>query len=75
MSSICWAQTSSLAEVGRPDQRLIHHSDNDWQYLAIRCRECLEEAGIEPSVDSVGDSYDDAVAENRDWLNWYYNPL
>jgi transposase InsO family protein len=55
MSSICWAQTSSLAEVGRPDQRLIHHSDNDWQYLAIRCRECLEEAGIEPSVDSVGD--------------------
>ena len=43
--------------------RLIAHSDRGAQYLAIRYTERLAEAGIEPSVGSVGDSYDNALAE------------
>ena len=42
---------------------LIHHSDRGGQYLSIRYTERLAEAGIEPSVGSVGDSYDHALAE------------
>ena len=42
---------------------LVHHSDRGSQYLAIRYTERLAEAGIEPSVGSVGDSYDNALAE------------
>jgi len=42
---------------------LIHHSDRGVQYLSIRYTERLKEAGIEPSVGSVGDSYDNALAE------------
>ena len=42
---------------------LVHHSDRGVQYLAIRYTERLAEAGIEPSVGSVGDSYDNALAE------------
>ena len=41
---------------------LIHHSDRGVQYLLIRCAERLQEAGIEPSVGSAGDSYDNALA-------------
>ena len=48
----------------RPDtNRLVHHSDRGVQYLSIRYTERLGEAGIEPSVGSVGDSYDNALAE------------
>lgn len=43
---------------------LIHHSDRGVQYLSIRYTERLREAGIEPSVGSVGDSYDNAMAES-----------
>ncbi len=43
--------------------KLIHHSDRGSQYLAIRYAERLVEAGIDPSVGSVGDSYDNALAE------------
>ena len=42
---------------------LIHHSDRGVQYLSIRYTERLLEAGIESSVGSVGDSYDNALAE------------
>ncbi len=42
---------------------LIHHSDRGVQYLSIRYTERLAEAGVEPSVGSVGDSYDNALAE------------
>jgi putative transposase len=42
---------------------LIHHSDRGAQYLSIRYSERLDEAGIAPSVGSVGDSYDNAFAE------------
>ena len=42
---------------------LIHHSDRGKQYVSIRYTERLRDAGIEPSVGSVGDSYDNALAE------------
>lgn len=47
-----------------PDQELVHHSDRGTQYLSIRYTERLAEAGIEPSVGSAGDSYDNALAES-----------
>ena len=48
----------------RPDtERLVHHSDRGVQYLSIRYTERLAEAGIEPPVGSVGDSYGNALAE------------
>jgi len=43
---------------------LVHHSDRGSQYLSIRYTERLAEAGIEASVGSVGDSYDNALAES-----------
>ncbi len=44
--------------------RLVHHSDQGVQYLSIRYTERLAEAGIEPSVGSRGDAYDNAMAES-----------
>ena len=54
----------------RPMQEgsLIHHSDRGSQYVSIRYTERLAEAGIEPSVGSVGDSYDNALAETINGL-------
>lgn len=43
---------------------LIHHSDRGSQYLAIKYTERLADAGIDGSVGSVGDSYDNAMAES-----------
>jgi len=43
---------------------LVHHSDRGVQYLSIRYTERLAAAGVEPSVGSVGDSYDNALAES-----------
>jgi len=43
---------------------LVHHSDRGSQYLSIRYTERLAEAGIDASVGSVGDSYDNALAES-----------
>ena len=47
---------------------LIHHSDRGSQYVSIRYTERLGEAGIEPSVGSRGDSYDNALAETINGL-------
>jgi len=47
---------------------LIHHSDRGSQYVSIRYSERLAEAGIEPSVGSTGDSYDNALAETINGL-------
>ena len=48
----------------RPEtQGLVHHSDRGSQYLSIRYSERLAQAGVEPSVGSVGDSYDNPLAE------------
>jgi putative transposase len=47
---------------------LVHHSDRGSQYVSIRYSERLSEAGIEPSVGSTGDSYDNALAETINGL-------
>jgi len=53
----------------RPLHRgLVHHSDRGSQYVSIKYTERLAEAGIEPSVGSVGDSYDNALAESINGL-------
>ena len=47
-----------------PEDTLVHHSDRGVQYVSTRYTERLAEAGIEPSVGSRGDSYDNALAES-----------
>jgi transposase InsO family protein len=47
---------------------LIHHSDRGSQYVSIRYSERLAQAGVEPSVGSKGDSYDNALAETINGL-------
>ena len=47
---------------------VIHHSDRGSQYLSIRYTERLTEAGFNASVGSVGDSYDNALAETINGL-------
>ncbi|PWB83207.1 MAG: IS3 family transposase [Methylocystaceae bacterium] len=47
---------------------LVHHSDRGVQYVSIKYTERLTEAGVEPSVGSVGDSYDNALAETINGL-------
>ncbi|MFK3741658.1 IS3 family transposase [Massilia sp. TN1-12] len=47
---------------------LVHHSDRGSQYVSIKYSERLAEAGIEPSVGSKGDSYDNALAETINGL-------
>jgi transposase InsO family protein len=47
---------------------LVHHSDRGSQYVSINYTERLVDAGIEPSVGSVGDSYDNALAETINGL-------
>ncbi len=49
-------------------ESLVHHSDRGSQYVSIRYTERLAEAGIEPSVGSRGDSYDNALAETINGL-------
>ncbi len=60
-----WRSTrwSRRCTIGRLDGPLVHHSDRGVQYLSIRYTDRLAEAGIEPSVGSRGDSYDNALAE------------
>jgi putative transposase len=50
------------------DGSLVHHSDRGSQYVSIRYSERLAEAGVEPSVGSKGDSYDNALAETINGL-------
>ena len=56
---------SGPGQIEQPaEQRLVgHHSDRGSQYVSIKYTERLADAGIEPSVGSVGDSYDSALAE------------
>ena len=51
-----------------PDDGLIHHSDRGVQYLAMNYTQRLAEADLVPSVGSVGDSYDNALAETINGL-------
>jgi len=56
------------ARRGQLDAQIVHHSDRGSQYVSIRYTERLTEAGIEPSVGSKGDSYDNALAESINGL-------
>jgi putative transposase len=53
---------------GGPLDGLVHHSDRGSQYTSIRYTERLIEVGATPSVGSVGDSYDNALAESVNGL-------
>ena len=52
---------------GKP-KGVIHHSDRGSQYVSIRYSERLSDAGFNASVGSVGDSYDNALAETINGL-------
>ncbi len=56
------------ARMGRGTPRPIHHSDRGVQYLSVRYTDRLGEAGLQPSVGRVGDSYDNALAETINGL-------
>jgi transposase InsO family protein len=62
------ALEQALRDRRPPRSGLIHHSDRGSQYVSIKYTERLAEAGIEPSVGSVGDSYDNALAETINGL-------
>jgi putative transposase len=71
MRTDCVLNTLEQALYERQPQRsdqLVHHSDRGVQYVSIRYTERLTEAGIEPSVGSRGDSYDNALAETLNGL-------
>lgn len=52
----------------RRPTKLIHHSDRGVQYTCVKYSKRLEEAGVQASVGSVGDSYDNALAETINGL-------
>ena len=52
----------------KPNQQLVHHSDRGSQYLSIKYTERLAQAGVDASVGSVGNSYDNALAETINGL-------
>lgn len=54
--------------MGNDDKGLTHHSDRGRQYVSVKYTERLDEAGIQPSVGSKGDSYDNALAETINGL-------
>ncbi len=61
-------ELSRVFELASKRPRTIHHSDRGAQYVSIRYSERLADAGIEPSVGSRGDSYDNAPAETINGL-------
>src|SRR2546430_6087507 len=65
--SMRWSRALYDRPIGA-SERLVHHSDRGVQYLSIKYTERLAEAGIEPSVGSIGDSYDNALAETINGL-------
>ena len=58
------ALNQAICQRQPPRAGLIHHSDRGAQYLSIKYTERLTQEGIDPSVGSVGDSYDNALAES-----------
>ena len=58
------ALNQAICQRAPSHEGLIHHSDRGSQYLSIKYTERLIETGIQPSVGSVGDSYDNAMAES-----------
>jgi transposase InsO family protein len=70
MRASCSTPSSRRSTSGGPSRGggLVHHSDRGSQYVSIKYTERLAKAGIEPSVGSVGDSYDNALAETINGL-------
>ena len=68
MTTIGTRTGSSLARRLQGSAGLIRHSDRGSQYVSIRYTERLAEAGVEPSVGSVGDSYDNTLAKTINGL-------
>ena len=58
------ALNQAICQRAPAEAGLTHHSDRDSQYLSITYTDRLAEEGIDPSVGSVGDSYDNALAES-----------
>ena len=59
----------ALTTAGRiHGNQLIHHSDRGSQYVSLKYSTALTESGIRPSVGTVGDSYDNALAETVNGL-------
>ncbi|MFF3733385.1 IS3 family transposase [Streptomyces sp. NPDC002476] len=63
LTTLEYALASREVEPGK----LIHHADHDCQYRSIKLTTRLMRAGVEASMGSVGDSYDNALAENL-WM-------
>ena len=61
-SAICQA-AALRSRQGHPIEDAIHHSDAGSQYTSVRFGETLSLSGLRPSVGSVGDAYDNALAE------------
>lgn len=71
-----WAMSSELAtklvvdalrmavEQRRPRGGVIHHSDQGSQYTSLEFGKHCREAGVRPSMGSVGDCYDNAMCES-----------
>jgi len=54
----------AMAVTQRKPRDVIHHSDQGSQYTSPAFGNCCREAGVRPSMDSVGDAYDNAMAES-----------
>jgi transposase InsO family protein len=63
LTTLEYALASREVEPGQ----LIHHADHGCQYTSVKLTTRLMRAGIEASMGSVGDSYDNALAENL-WM-------
>ncbi|MBB6418555.1 IS3 family transposase [Streptomyces sp. AK010] len=63
LTTLEYALASREVEPGK----LIHHADHGCQYTSVKLTTRLLRAGVEASMGSVGDSYDNALAENL-WM-------
>ena len=54
----------NMALITRKPQRVIHHSDQGSQYTSVDFGKRCKEMGVRPSMGSVGDAYDNAMAES-----------
>ena len=60
----CWSAALNMALAVRKPKGVIHHSDQGSQYTSIAFGNRCREAGVRPSMGSVGDAYDNAMAES-----------
>ncbi len=63
-----WTRQRSGAHGDGSLESVVAHSDRGWQYTALKYGERLADAGIAASVGSVGDSFDNALAETINGL-------